>query len=516
MDSLFVEPDDEAPEALPESNSPLAARMRPRTLDEIAGQQHILAEGKLLRRAIEADRFTSLIFYGPPGTGKTTLATVVANTTGSRFESLNGVESNVAEIRAKIEQARTYTKLRDQTTILFIDEIHRFNKAQQDVLLPHIERGTVRFIGATTHNPYFYVNSPLVSRSQIFQLEPVDSADDLLVLLKRALADSRTRLRIAIPYPDRGPEALRPPCRQGRRRRPQRLSPPSNSRSSPPRRDRRRASIHLTLAVAEESIQQKADRLRCRRRPALRHHLGLHQIDSRLRPGLRELIAGDHAKTLGLASRLIAEAPRRTPLFLATFLHAMGKVHGGDRPDRGAQMARKIAERLGLSAMDVEHVAWLIENQRSLYHWATRRDTTDPTVLGEIAERVGTTERLRDLYLLTVAVISTTNPTALSAWKARMLEDLYFGLRSLEGRRPSGASRAKAIRDEVRVGFVGDKDPGGSRSVSFRDARSLRPREPGRRHSATRALGARRQRRGRAPHRAGAERRADRGGGDRQ
>ena len=113
---------------------------------------------------------------------------MVANSTGSRFEALNGVESNVAEIRAKIEQARTYTKLRDQSTVLFIDEIHRFNKAQQDVLLPHLERGTVRFIGATTHNPYFYVNSPLVSRSQIFQLEPL-SSEDLLLLLQRALSD---------------------------------------------------------------------------------------------------------------------------------------------------------------------------------------------------------------------------------------------------------------------------------------------------------------------------------------
>ena len=172
----------------PGAHEPLAARMRPLSLSEIAGQQHILGEGKLLRRAIEADRFTSLIFYGPPGTGKTTLAWVVANSTGSRFEALNGVESNVAEIRAKIEQARTYTKLRDQSTVLFIDEIHRFNKAQQDVLLPHLERGTVRFIGATTHNPYFYVNSPLVSRSQIFQLEPL-SNEDLLLLLQRALSD---------------------------------------------------------------------------------------------------------------------------------------------------------------------------------------------------------------------------------------------------------------------------------------------------------------------------------------
>ena len=193
MSDLFGSPAEnkELPAATEDalSGQPLAARMRPRTLSEISGQEHILGEGKLLRRAIEADRFTSLIFYGPPGTGKTTLASVVANSTGSRFESLNGVESNVCEIRAKIKQAEHYTTLRQQTTILFIDEIHCFNKAQQDVLLPHLERATVRFIGATTHNPYFYVNSPLVSRSQIFQLEPLTS-DNLVSLMQRALADT--------------------------------------------------------------------------------------------------------------------------------------------------------------------------------------------------------------------------------------------------------------------------------------------------------------------------------------
>nr|WP_226895428.1 replication-associated recombination protein A [Luteolibacter marinus] len=230
----------------------MASRMRPRTLEEIAGQKHILGEGKLLRRAIEADRFASLIFYGPPGTGKTTLASVIARSTGSRFEALNGVESNVAEIRAKIDQARTWRDLRNETTILFIDEIHRFNKAQQDVLLPHIERGTVRFIGATTHNPYFYVNSPLVSRSQIFQLESV-ATEDLLPVLERALSD-----------PERGfgkldiqtdPEAI------------QHLAVMSDGDvrkaltslelailTTPPDGD----TIHLTLAVAEESIQRKA------------------------------------------------------------------------------------------------------------------------------------------------------------------------------------------------------------------------------------------------------------------
>ncbi len=186
MSDLFSTPQAKA-DKLP-TQEPLASRMRPRTLDEVLGQDHILGHGKLLRRAIEADRFTSLIFYGPPGTGKTSLANVIAKTTGSRFESLNGVESNVAEIREKIAQAKLHRDLRSETTILFIDEIHRFNKAQQDVLLPHLERGTVRFIGATTPNPYYYVNSPLVSRSQIFQLEPV-SEINIAELLQRALTD---------------------------------------------------------------------------------------------------------------------------------------------------------------------------------------------------------------------------------------------------------------------------------------------------------------------------------------
>jgi putative ATPase len=188
MADLFQQPLKQDPH-----REPLASRMRPRHLDEIAGQQHILAPGKLLRRAIESDRFTSLIFYGPPGTGKTSLATVIARMTGSRFESLNGVESNVAEIRAKIDQARHYRDMRGQTTILFIDEIHRFNKSQQDVLLPHIERGAIRFIGATTHNPFFHINSPLTSRSQIFQLEPVTTAD-LLPVMHAALHDAERGL----------------------------------------------------------------------------------------------------------------------------------------------------------------------------------------------------------------------------------------------------------------------------------------------------------------------------------
>lgn len=251
MSDLFSTP--AASASKPSPSEPLASRLRPRSLEEIAGQQHILAPGKLLRRAIESDRFASLIFYGPPGTGKTTLANVIARTTGSRFESLNGVESNVAEIRAKIEQARTWRDLRGETTILFIDEIHRFNKAQQDVLLPHIERGTVRFIGATTHNPFFYVNSPLVSRSQIFQLEPVASPD-IVAVLERALADAERGLGAMRVTAE--PEALA------------HLADKSDgdvrkaltalelaALTTPPDSD---GVIRLTLAVAEESIQKKA------------------------------------------------------------------------------------------------------------------------------------------------------------------------------------------------------------------------------------------------------------------
>ena len=179
----------------PERHSlpPLAARMRPRNLDEYAGQQHILARGQLLRRAIEADRIQSLIFYGPPGTGKTSLAQIIANQTKGKFERLSGVESNVADMRRVLSGAANRLENTGQSTILFIDEIHRFNKSQQDVLLPDVESGIVRLIGATTHNPFFFVNSPLVSRSQIFELRPL-SEEDLYQLLQRALADAERGL----------------------------------------------------------------------------------------------------------------------------------------------------------------------------------------------------------------------------------------------------------------------------------------------------------------------------------
>lgn len=167
--------------------------MRPRTLAEFVGQTHLLGPGQLLRRAIEADRVQSLVFYGPPGTGKTTLAQIIAQQTRSKFERLSGVESNVADMRRVLSGAANRLANTGQATILFIDEIHRFNKAQQDVLLPDVEGGVVRLIGATTHNPFFFVNSPLVSRSQIFELRPLQE-EELLILLRRAVSDSERGL----------------------------------------------------------------------------------------------------------------------------------------------------------------------------------------------------------------------------------------------------------------------------------------------------------------------------------
>ena len=176
-----------SPDAPPD-DAPLATRMRPRTLDEYGGQRHILASGKLLRRAIEADRISSLILFGPPGTGKTTLAQIIAGATQSKFERLSGVESNVADIRRVVAAAASRRANNAGKTILFIDEIHRFNKAQQDVLLPEVENGVIRLIGATTQNPFFSINSALLSRSQIFELQPL-AESDLLALIDRALQD---------------------------------------------------------------------------------------------------------------------------------------------------------------------------------------------------------------------------------------------------------------------------------------------------------------------------------------
>src|SRR5512139_118369 len=171
------------------NEAPLAARLRPRTLEEYVGQEHILGPGKLLRRAIESDRlFSSIILWGPPGTGKTTLAQVIANRTKSHFETLSAVLAGKAELKEVIEAAQERRRLYQQKSVLFVDEVHRWNKAQQDALLPHVENGTITLIGATTENPYFEVIGALVSRSRVFQLRPLLD-EDVLRILNSTMSD---------------------------------------------------------------------------------------------------------------------------------------------------------------------------------------------------------------------------------------------------------------------------------------------------------------------------------------
>jgi putative ATPase len=250
VDDLFSEEEDVDP-AGANSPAPLATRMRPRSLEEFVGQEHILGPGKLLRRAIEADRLPSVILAGPPGTGKTTLAHIIAEMTHAKFMRLSGVESNVAEMRRVIAAATNRLRNSGQKTILFIDEIHHFNKAQQDILLPDVESGNLRLIGATTYNPFFYVNSPLVSRSQVFQLEPL-TVGQLEQLIDRALADEQRGLGNYSVKIDGG--ARRHLAKLSDARKCLNALEIGVLTTQPDSHD----VIHFTLAIAEESIQQKA------------------------------------------------------------------------------------------------------------------------------------------------------------------------------------------------------------------------------------------------------------------
>jgi putative ATPase len=289
VQDLFQEGEDVEVES--PDNAPLATRMRPRTLDELVGQEHILAPGKLLRRAIEADRLPSLIFCGPPGSGKTTLARIIAEVTHAKFIRISGVESNVAEMRRVIAAATNRIRTSGRKTILFVDEIHHFNKAQQDILLPDVETGTLRLIGATTYNPFFYVNSALVSRSQVFRLEPL-SVEQLELLIDRALADKERGLGNYNVKMDKDARSHLAKLSDGDARKCLNAleigvltTPPVAGRAEAgtsesavagraeagrPKREKRpgvagvndpgysAGMIHFTLAVAEESIQQKA------------------------------------------------------------------------------------------------------------------------------------------------------------------------------------------------------------------------------------------------------------------
>ena len=231
---------------------PLAARMRPRSLDEYAGQRHLLAEGKLLRRAIDADKFTAIIFSGPPGVGKTSLAELIAKSTNSAFVRLSGVTSTVADIRKEIGYAIQRRQISQRKTLLFIDEIHRFNKAQQDVLLPDVENGNVQLVGATTENPFFYVIAPLLSRSMLFQLEPLNE-EDIIGLLRRACTDPRGFPERKIRLEDNAAEFLADIC-EGDARKALTALELAVMTTTPDAEQ----ITQITLETAEASIQKRA------------------------------------------------------------------------------------------------------------------------------------------------------------------------------------------------------------------------------------------------------------------
>ncbi|HEY5983137.1 MAG TPA: AAA family ATPase [Anaerolineales bacterium] len=237
-----------------QKEAPLAARMRPRTLDEYIGQEHIVGQGKLLRRAIEADRlFSSIILWGPPGTGKTTLAQVIANTTRSHFETISAILAGKAELREIIQAALERRRLHGTRTILFVDEVHRWNKAQQDALLPHVENGTVTLIGATTENPFFEVISALISRSRVFQLRSLNR-EETGILLDRALADRERGYgsRSIMLAPEARAHIIEVASGDARNA----LNALELAVESTP--ESADGKVHITLDVAQESIQQRA------------------------------------------------------------------------------------------------------------------------------------------------------------------------------------------------------------------------------------------------------------------
>lgn len=236
-----------------DKESPLASRLRPKTLDEVVGQEHIIGKDKLLYRAIKADKISSIIFYGPPGTGKTTLARVIANTTSAEFKQLNATIAGKKDMQEVVEQAKELLAMNGKKTILFIDEIHRFNKAQQDYLLPFVEDGTVILIGATTENPYFEVNGALVSRSIIFELKPL-TEEDIKTLIHRAVEDKESGMGSYNPVIDDDAVAFLAQIAGGDARTPLNAVELGVLTTDPDEDGK----IHITLEVAEQCIQKRA------------------------------------------------------------------------------------------------------------------------------------------------------------------------------------------------------------------------------------------------------------------
>ena len=276
----------------PTRGEPLASRMRPHTLNEVIGQEHLLAPGKALRRSIEADHISSMIFWGPPGSGKTTLAEVIAHHTQARFIRVSAVSAGVADLRKIVEEAKR-TRSTGKRTIVFIDEIHRFNKAQQDALLPHVENGVITLIGATTENPSFEVNSALLSRARVFVLHALRE-EQTIVLLQRALSNTERglgHLNIAIDNHILQQIAL---YANGDARTAINVLELALQASREQTEDN--ATIQITLSTIEDVMQHRA-LLYDKRRPTLRYDFGIAQILTRLRPGCELILASSHARS---------------------------------------------------------------------------------------------------------------------------------------------------------------------------------------------------------------------------
>ncbi len=334
------------------SAEPLAARMRPRSLDEFAGQAHFLGPGKLLRRMLEADQMTSVLFYGPPGTGKTTLARLIAAHTQRHFEQGNAAAIGVADVRAVLEGARKRLQEDGVRTIFFLDEIHRFNRAQQDVLLGDVERGVITLVGATTENPYFAVNAALVSRSAVFQFEAISEAE-ITALLMRAISDPERGYGALGAVLDADAAALLATRCDGDARKA--LSALEVAVLSEKRAG---AAPHIGLAVAEESIQQKA----------LAYDADGDQHHDAISAFIKSVRGSDpDAAVYWLARMLVAG---EDPLFIARRIAILASEDIGNADPRGISVAA--------ACYDIVHRIGMPEARITLAQAATKSFTNFP------------------------------------------------------------------------------------------------------------------------------------------